>query len=75
VIGFVPEALHPGNSSRADSGARATRRIARLSSAGAMYAITRLKAARDAWYWAVHLKRRGKLHSKRFYDLKARRFR
>jgi hypothetical protein len=35
-----------------------------------MYAITRLKVARNAWYWAVHFKRRGKLHSKRFYDLK-----
>jgi hypothetical protein len=35
-----------------------------------MYAISRLKAARNAWYWAVHLRRRGKLHYKRFYDLK-----
>jgi hypothetical protein len=45
------------------------RRIARLSSS-VMYAITGLKAARNAWYWAVHFQRRGKLHSKRFYDLK-----
>jgi hypothetical protein len=35
-----------------------------------MYAITRQKAARSAWYWAVHFRRRGKLHYKRFYDLK-----
>jgi hypothetical protein len=34
-----------------------------------MYAISRLKAARRAWYWAVHLRRRGRLHYKRFYDL------
>jgi hypothetical protein len=33
-----------------------------------MYAIVRQKAARNAWYWAVHLKRRGKLHFRRFYD-------
>jgi hypothetical protein len=31
-----------------------------------MYAISRLKAARSAWYWVVHLRRRGKLHYKRF---------
>lgn len=36
----------------------------------AVYAITRLKAALSAWYWAVKFKRRGKLYSKRFYDLK-----
>ena len=36
-----------------------------------MYAITRLKAARNAWYWAVHFWRRGKLYFKRFYDLKS----
>ena len=35
-----------------------------------MYAITRLKAARNAWYWAVHFRRRGTLYFKRFYDLK-----
>ncbi len=35
-----------------------------------MYAITRLKAARNAWYWAVHFRRRGRIHYKRFYDLK-----
>lgn len=35
-----------------------------------MYAIVRLKAARSAWYWAVHLKRRGVLHYRRFYDRK-----
>lgn len=35
-----------------------------------MYAITRLKAARNAWYWVVHFRRRGTLYSKRFYDLK-----
>ena len=34
-----------------------------------VYAITRSKAARNAWYWAVHFKRRGKLYFKRFYDL------
>ena len=33
-----------------------------------MYAIVRHKAARNAWYWGVHLKRRGKLHRRRFYD-------
>lgn len=35
-----------------------------------MYALTRLKAARNAWYWVVHFRRRGKLYFKRFYDLK-----
>jgi len=35
-----------------------------------VYAIIRLKAARSAWYWGVHFSRRGKLHYKRFYDLK-----
>jgi hypothetical protein len=35
-----------------------------------VYAITRLKAALNAWYWAVNFRRRGKLYSKRFYDLK-----
>jgi hypothetical protein len=35
-----------------------------------MYAITRLKAARNAWSWAVQFSRRGKPHAKRFYDLK-----
>lgn len=35
-----------------------------------MYAITRLKAARNAWYWSVNFRRRGKHYSKRFYDLK-----
>lgn len=35
-----------------------------------MYAIIRLKAALNAWYWAVHFRRRGKIHYKRFYDLK-----
>lgn len=34
------------------------------------YAIFRLKAARNAWYWAVHFRRRGQMHYKRFYDLK-----
>lgn len=35
-----------------------------------MYALVRLKAALNAWYWAVHFKRRGKLYFRRFYDLK-----
>jgi len=35
-----------------------------------VYAITRLKAARNAWYWAVHFRRRGQTHYRRFYDLK-----
>jgi hypothetical protein len=35
-----------------------------------MYAITRLKAAINAWYWAVNFRRRGKLYYKRFYDQK-----
>ena len=35
-----------------------------------MYAIIRLKAARNAWYWAVHLRRSGKMYYRRFYDLK-----
>jgi hypothetical protein len=35
-----------------------------------VYAIIRLRAARNAWYWGVHFSRRGKLHYKRFYDLK-----
>jgi hypothetical protein len=35
-----------------------------------IYAIVRLKAARKAWYWAVHFRRRGRLYYKRFYDLK-----
>lgn len=35
-----------------------------------MYAITRLKAAKNAWYRVVHLRRRGTTHYKRFYDLK-----
>jgi AP2 domain len=33
------------------------------------YAIGRRKAAVSAWYWVVHFRRRGKLYSKRFYDL------
>ncbi len=33
-----------------------------------MYAISRLKAARNAWCWRVHFKRRGKLYSRDFYD-------
>lgn len=40
------------------------------SYASEMYAITRLKAALNAWYWGVHFRRRGTLYSKRFYDLK-----
>ena len=35
-----------------------------------IYATTRLKAARNAWYWDVHFRRRGKMYFKRFYDLK-----
>lgn len=34
-----------------------------------MYAIYRLKAAVNAWYWAVHFRRRGKLYARRFYDM------
>jgi hypothetical protein len=35
-----------------------------------MYAISRLKAALNAWYWVVHLRRRGKRYYRRFHDLK-----
>ena len=34
------------------------------------YAISRLKAAINAWYWVVHFWRQGKLYYKRFYDIK-----
>lgn len=35
-----------------------------------MYALTRLQAEKGTWYWAVHFKRRGQLHYRRFYDPK-----
>jgi hypothetical protein len=35
-----------------------------------MYAIVRNKAAKNAWFWAVHFKRAGKLYYRCFYDLK-----
>lgn len=35
-----------------------------------LYAITRLKAAKNAWSWSVNFRRRGATHSKRFHDLK-----
>jgi len=35
-----------------------------------IYAVYRFKGGRNAWNWAVHFRRRGKLHFKRFYDLK-----
>ncbi len=35
-----------------------------------LYAITRLKAADNAWLWRVEFRRRGRLHFKSFYDLK-----
>ncbi|MBE0625518.1 MAG: AP2 domain-containing protein [Burkholderiales bacterium] len=34
-----------------------------------MYAIRRHRAAKEAWCWRVHFKRRGKAYSKTFYDL------
>jgi hypothetical protein len=35
-----------------------------------MYAITRAKKAKNAWYWRVSFKRRGEDYSRTFYDLK-----
>lgn len=35
-----------------------------------MYAVSRFRAALNAWCWTVHLRRRGKLYYRRFYDLK-----
>lgn len=35
-----------------------------------MYAISRRKAAKNAWSWIVHFRRRGQLHSMHFSDLK-----
>lgn len=32
------------------------------------YALTRLQSTKGAWYWAVNFRRRGSLHSGRFYD-------
>ena len=34
-----------------------------------LYAITRLKAAKNTWYWKVNFKRTGKLVERRFHDL------
>ena len=34
-----------------------------------MYAIRRHRAARNAWCWRVHFKRRGTPYAKQFYDL------
>lgn len=34
------------------------------------YALIRLQAQTGTWYWAVHFKRRGKLHYRRFYEPK-----
>ena len=34
-----------------------------------MYAIRRHRAAVNAWYWVVNFRRRGKMYSKRFYDI------
>lgn len=35
-----------------------------------MYAIQHLQADRGTWYWAVHFRRRGRLHYRRFYEPK-----
>ena len=35
-----------------------------------VYALTRLQAEQGTWYWAVHFKREGQLHYRRFYDPK-----
>ena len=35
-----------------------------------MYAITRAKKAKNAWYWRVTFRRRGKDYFRSFYDLK-----
>lgn len=35
-----------------------------------MYAITRAKKAKNAWYWRVTFRRRGKDYFRTFYDLK-----
>ncbi|MGB3934514.1 MAG: hypothetical protein WBL29_02250 [Burkholderiales bacterium] len=35
-----------------------------------MYAITRAKKAKNAWYWRVSFKRRGEDYARTFYDLK-----
>jgi len=35
-----------------------------------MYAITRAKKAKNAWYWRVGFRRRGDEYSKTFHDLK-----
>ena len=32
------------------------------------YALTRFQTSTGAWCWAVHFRRRGELHSRRFYD-------
>ena len=34
-----------------------------------MYAISRHRAAVNAWYWNVNFKRRGTMYAKRFYDI------
>lgn len=35
-----------------------------------MYAVSHRKAAKNAWYWLVHFRRRGQLHSRHFSELK-----
>lgn len=35
-----------------------------------MYAISRLKRAKNAWQWRVHFRRRGRLYARSFPDLK-----
>jgi hypothetical protein len=35
-----------------------------------MYAITRAKKAKNAWYWRVTFRRRGKSYARTFHDLK-----
>ncbi len=45
-------------------------RMEAASDADGLYAIGRLKAARNAWYWVVNFARRGETHYMRFYDLK-----
>ena len=56
--------------SRVETGSAAASPSTNADRVESIYAIARLKAARNAWYWAVHFRRRGRLYHKRFYDLK-----
>jgi hypothetical protein len=67
-----PTPLDPGDASGKSNGAGAPRQV-RADATGndseKTYAITRHRAAIDAWCWRVHFRRKGKLLSKTFYDL------